>query len=176
MLKKILLPLLFLTSSAFAEEGAIPAAREHIHAIIHHINGTWRQVEEKLQYAQVVQLIPGHELLKDRYGLAPAGARATGAEVTGAKLVEALSKVETDKSPEKLNELLETLSYEKVDAPVGKFITKSTDPVDTPDGKLHFFIQEGDVLLKISPPKGDFLLLQLRTNGGIWAVVAEYID
>ena len=176
MLKKILLPLLLLTSATFAGEGAIPVAREHIHAIIHHINGTWKQVPEKLQYAPVVQLMTGHELLKNRYGLAPAGARATGAEVAGTKLVEALSEVETDKSPEKLNQLLESLRYEKVEAPVGKFITNSTDPVKTPDGKLHFVIQEGDVLLKISPPEGDFLLLQLRKAGGKWAVVAEYID
>ena len=72
--------------------------------------------------------------------------------------------------------MLKGLNYEALDAPPGEFAADPADPVDTPDGKLRFDIKQGDVLLKVSPPTGDFLLLQLRKIGNEWKVVAEYVD
>ena len=61
---------------------------------------------------------------------------------------------------------------------VGEFSIPAADPVGTPDSKLHFTIQRGDVLVKAAPGKGsgDFILLQLREVDGTWRVVAESLD
>jgi hypothetical protein len=72
--------------------------------------------------------------------------------------------------------VLETLKYEVLKVKAGKVQVDPTDPVGTPDGKLHFEVKEGDVLLKVSPPKGDFLYLHLRKVNGTWLIVSEYID
>ena len=48
--------------------------------------------------------------------------------------------------------------------------------MERPDGKLHFTVVKGDVVVKVSPPKGDFLLLHLRSTNGKWQVVSEYLD
>ncbi len=68
------------------------------------------------------------------------------------------------------------LRYEPLEIAEGDFAADPADPVKTSDGRLHFAIKKGDVLLNVSPPKGDFVLLQLRKGDGGWQVVSEYLD
>ena len=58
----------------------------------------------------------------------------------------------------------EKAKYTAMKTEVGDF---AADPSD-PGGKLHFAIKAGDVLLKAAPPKGDFVLFQLRMIDGRW--------
>jgi hypothetical protein len=81
-------------------------------------------------------------------------------------LVAAISKkIGGRPSPpvEKINEKLEAMTFTALNVTPGDFTTDPTDPVATADGKLHFAVVKGDQIIKISPPKGDFLLLQLRS-------------
>jgi hypothetical protein len=130
-------------------------------------------------YAAEVGLIPGHEFLKDEYALTEPGGRARGATVKKEKLLEAMKKAVADRPArpaDRVAKMLAGLTYTVLDAVPGEFAADPSDPVDTPDGKLHFDIKQGDALIKVAPPKGDFLLLQLRQVGGDWKVVAEYVD
>ena len=72
--------------------------------------------------------------------------------------------------------MLKTLAFERMEVEIENNAVEPSDPVGTPDGKLHFKIEDGDALLKIAPPKGDFLLFQIRPIEGKWRVVAEYLD
>jgi len=150
------------------------AAQKHLRAFL---TGDVKTLAKT--YAPDVRLMPGHEMLKEEYGLAQAGARATGAAVARDKLVPAIGGVMTRTggfSEETLDKLLKMMTYKPLKIKDGKVVTDSTDPVQTADGKLHFQTESGDVVLKIAPPEGDFLLLQLRQVDGAWMVVAEYID
>ena len=133
-----------------------------------------------VKYPPKVQLLAGHEFLKDKYQLAPEGARDKGAVVVRDKLVAAMAKQQVAKKKqfdeERFEKMLGQLDYKPLKTKEGKFVADPTDPVRTPDGKLHFVIKKGDILLKVSPPKGDFLLLQMRFQKGSWVVVAEYIN
>ena len=152
---------------------AIETAKIHVRSIILHINGGAPKALKGVKYAPKVQLLPGHELLKDKFQLAPAGARAKGAVVARDKLIPAMAKVQVVRQKqfmiEKMEQLLKTLKYTPMKTKEGAFVINA-------DGKLHFTIKKGDILLKISPPRGDFMLLQMRLQKGNWAVVAEYID
>ena len=111
------------------------------------LEGNFNEMENT--YAKQIVLMPGNELLKAKYALAgPKGEK------------EAITVDRT--------KLLGTK--------VGDFATVPPDPVDTPDGKLHLTIAGGDVLLKVGPEKGDFMLFQFRQIEGKWRVVAEYLD
>ena len=135
-------------------------------------------------YADKVVLKPGHEFLKDRYGLAAKGERSRAKSVDRKTLLAAMAKQakETPRpSPPKdeLKKLMEDLLIQSLAAKPGDFVTDSADPVDTPDRKLHFTIKDGDTFFKIQPPgeARDFILLQLRKGeDGTWRVVAEYLD
>jgi hypothetical protein len=153
---------------------AISTAKIHVAAIV-------RQDVDALEktYAAEVGLIPGHEFLKDEYGLTKPGGRARGATVEREKLLAAMKKAVADRPPrpaDRVDKMLASLTYTPLDAVPGEFATDPSDPVDTPDGKLRFDIKKGDVLVKVAPPKGDFLLLQLRQIKSAWKVVAEYVD
>ena len=147
---------------------AIETAKIHVRSIILHINGG---APKGVKYAPKVQLLPGHELVKDKFQLAPAGARAKGAVAARDKLIPAMAKVQVvrQKQLEKMEQLLKTLKYTPMKTKEWAFVINA-------DGKLHFTIKKGDILLKISPPRGNFMLLQMRLQKGNWAVVAEYID
>ncbi len=82
----------------------------------------------------------------------------------------------TSEQAEKIAAMMESLKFEALKTTLGDFATQSSDPVGTPDSKLHFTIKEGDVLIKAAPPKRDFILLQVRQVEGAWRVVAEYLD
>jgi hypothetical protein len=175
MMKTLLsLSLLLLAQLCHADEAAVNTARIHLSS---YLKGDHTKLSET--YAPKVALMPGHEFLKEEYGLNESGDRAKGAEVERDKLIAAMVKVSADRParlPERIDEMLETLSYEPIKIEEGDFVTDSSDPVGTPDGKLHFSIKNGDVLLKVSPPKGDYLLLHLREKDGKWRVVSEYLD
>lgn len=130
-------------------------------------------------YAPKVTLMPGHECLKAEYGLAEDEARAKGAEVASEKIITAMKKASADrpaKPADKVDALVKSLKYEVLNPAEGNFVIAPSDPVGTPDGKLHFDVKKGDVLLKVLTPKGDFLLFQLRQLSGSWKIVSEYID
>jgi len=132
-------------------------------------------------YAAKVRLMPGHEMLKAEYGLAGEGARTTGATVDRAKLLGASMKAFGGRPvvpPDVLEKLLTAFEFQVLGPGLGDHGVDSPDPVDTPDGKVHFIIKQGDVLLKFAPKngKGDFLLFQLRQVAGGWRVVAELLD
>lgn len=130
-------------------------------------------------YADTVLLMPGHEMLKTRYGLAGKGGRDQPTEVTSKALTEAFKKMFENwpgPSDEKVKQFLDTLKSECLDAPEGDFSTASADPVDTPDKMLHFTVKKGDVIVKIGPPDEDFLLFQFREIDDRWQIVAEYFD
>ena len=126
-----------------------------------------------------VYLMPGHEFLKEEYELAKEKDYNTGLEVSKEKLLAVMEKSfpKRKKMPEdKVLEMLNSLSFKVIETTAGDFATDPSDPVGTPDGKLHFQIKEGDALVKVSPPKGDFLLLHFRKEAEKWLVVSEYID
>lgn len=161
-------------SAPEAGKAPVAAAKRHLRAFLRGDAETL-----KTSYAANVQLLPGHEMLKDEYGLAEAGARATGATVARDKLAASIAEVMAKIggfSEETLDQILETMKYEPLPVTKGEVVTDASDPVQTADGKLHFTTEPGDILLKIAPPEGDFFLLQLRKIDGEWAVMAEYID
>jgi hypothetical protein len=157
-----------------ADEEATKSARTHLDQLF-----KGRHRELSATYAPKVTLMPGHEFLKKEYGLVEDGARAKGAEVERDKLIAAMEKAAADrpaKPADRVDAFLETMKYEVIEAAEGKVGTAPSDPVGTSDGKLHFEVKKGDVLLKVSPPKGDFLLLHLRQIDGSWRIVSEYLD
>ena len=181
---KTLIPaiLILLSPLCCADEGAIESAKTHLKGTL---KGNYKGLAAT--YAPKVKLMPGHEFLKEDYGLVGAGARAEGAEVERDKLIAAMENEAAGRParpaepvdarhPERVDGVLETLKYEVLKVKAGKVQVDPTDPVGTPDGKLHFEVKEGDVLLKVSPPKGDFLYLHLRKVNGTWLIVSEYID
>ncbi|MGI9244009.1 MAG: hypothetical protein ACR2RV_24645 [Verrucomicrobiales bacterium] len=173
---KILLTftLAILCQIGHADEGAIDVAKTHLDS---NLKGDYKKLTKT--YAPKINLMAGHEFLKEEYGLAGAGGRAKGGEVERGKLIEAMTKASADRPErpqERVEKMLKSLRYEVIEVQKGDFVTEASDPVGTPDGKLHFSIKKGDVLLKVSPPKGDFLLLHLRKKAGEWSVVSEYLD
>jgi hypothetical protein len=123
--------------------------------------------------------MPGHEFLKEGYGLTEPGGRARGAQIERDKLVNVLVKHPVDAAKKAaIQKMLPTVRFEKLAVAEGEFVivTDATDPIESPDGKLHFNIAKGDVLVKIVPPRGDFALLQMREEDGTWHVVAEHLD
>lgn len=169
----LLLCLLVLPQFGLADE-ARRLAKTHVESMLK------RDVEKiGTAYHSTVTLMAGHEFLKEEYGLVGAGARDTGAEVEGKKLIAAIKKeITNEPAPpaDRVEKILTSLKYESLPVVEGDFATDPSDGVGTPDGKLHFEIEKGDVLMKVSPPKGDFILLHLRKKGGKWRVVSEYLD
>lgn len=153
---------------------ATAVAKTHLRSIL---EGDNKKLADT--YAAKIVLMPGHELLKEEHGLAGPKGRKEAMTVTRTKLLITMEKAREEwcKPPvEKIDELLKTLAFESIKVEIGDNATDPSDPVDTPDGKLHFKIKDGDALVKVAPPKGDFLLFQLRQIDGKWRVVAEYLD
>ena len=168
------LTLAVLCQVGHADKGAIEVAKTHLDS-----NLKWNFKKLSETYAPKVTLMPGHEFLKEEYGLAGAGGRDKGGEIDRDKLIAAMKKASADRRErpqERIDKLLKSLTYEVIETKEGDFATEASDPVGTPDGKLHFAIKKGDVLLKVAPPKGDFLLFHLRKKDGAWSVVSEYLD
>ena len=149
-------------------------ARTHFRAILEADGSTLTTT-----YASTVQLIPGHEFLKDQYQLTEPGARSKGASVSRQKLIQAVAKNPVPPAKKAaIEKLLPSINFEQLAVASGDFgiLTNPADPIDQTGKKLHFTIVKEDVLIKIAPPHGDFALLQLRKQEGTWRVVAEYLD
>lgn len=153
---------------------AIKSGKEHVrHVLSADLDGL------KNTMAPMVTLMPGHEFLKPEYGFAKDPKRSVAAKVERKKLIEIFSKKMKGRAQppkEKIDGKMKVLKFENLPIVVGDFATDPSDGVATPDGKLHFQTREGDVVLKVSPPKGDFLLLHLRLVDGKWRVVSQYLD
>ena len=163
-----------LVGALLANEKAIDASKTHLSTFL---RADFKKLEDT--YASKVVLMPGHEFLKIEYGLAATPGRKKMTEVERAKLIQAMLKAAEGRPArpaDKIAAMMESLRFEVLKTTVGDLATQSSDPVGTPDSKLHFTIKEGDVLVKIAPPKGDFILLQVRQIDGAWRVVAEYLD
>ena len=174
----LVLPAAAIDSDGDSEEVAAPsitveeAAKIHLTSILRADFENWQKC-----YGKQVTLAPGHEFLKPEYGLVAEGKRGEAATVESAKLIAAAKKKPKKMPEERAKKLLENLTIEVMETQPGDFATEPSDPVDTPDGKLHFQILPGDKLIKVLPKKhGDFLLFQFRAIGGEWKVVAEYLD
>jgi hypothetical protein len=166
--------LLLLSNSAGADQTATEAATTHVGAIL---KLDFKSLDGS--YAKEVKLMPGHEFLKKRYGLAVDDSRNTALVLDSKTYVDAIKKSAEGRPArptEKVDAMLKTLKYDALEVAEGDFATAASDPVGTPDGKLHFHIKQGDAVVKVSPPQADFLLLQLRKVDGQWKVVAEYLD
>jgi hypothetical protein len=145
----------------------------------HFMKGDFDKMAES--YAAKVRLMPGHEMLKAEYGLAGEGGRAQGATVDRARLRDAMKKAFGGRpvvQPDVLEKLWNAFEFQVLEPKPGDGAVDPPDPVDTPDGKVHFALRQDDLLLKFAPKngKGDFLLFQLRAVGGGWKVVAELLD
>ena len=166
--------LLMLGGALLADDKAVDASKDHLSSFL---RADYKKLEDT--YASKVVLMPGHEFLKIEYGLTAEPGRKKATEVERGKLIQAMMKAgegRPARPADKIAAMMESLRFEILRTTVGDFSTQSSDPVGTPDSKLHFTIKEGDVLVKAAPPKGDFILLQLRQAEGAWRVVAEYLD
>lgn len=157
-----------------ADEGATKVAKFHITNLL---KGDFEELSNS--YSKDIQLMPGHEFLKKRYKLSKDGDRSKSITIPSHDLIASMIK-SAEGRPKKLEEQIEalhkSLKYELVKTPAGDFAIEPADPVATPDKMLHFTIKKDDVLLKIGPPEGDYLLLHLREINGKWKVVSEYLD
>lgn len=176
-MKTLLLAIPFFLSTLTcisAGEEATQAAKAHLGFLF---SADFERLGET--YARDVLLMPGHEFLKPEYGMAEDVGRRLAVKVESRTLIAAMRKKFEGKpkpAPERVNARLSVLKFETLEAAEGEYVIEPADDVATPDGKLHFPMVKGDRLLKVSPPKGDFLLLQLRAIDGKWQVVSEYLD
>lgn len=129
-------------------------------------------------YAEQVILMPGHELLKPSDGLAGPQGRVQQRNLPQEKYLDGLETAFSDlaRDADRVNGLLDRFRFTPLEVQTGDFATAPADPVATADGKLHFTIAEDDVLLKVGPAQGDFMLFQLRKADGNWKIIAEYLD
>lgn len=170
----IAISLLLSTQLCHADEDAIKTANTHLSNLL---KSDFEKLSET--YTARIELMAGHEFLKDSHGIAEAGSRAKGAEVERGKLITAMKKATAERPArpaEQIAKMLEMLKFEPIETKEGDFAVAPADPVGTADGKLHFTIKKGDILVKVAPPKGDFLILHLRKIETAWKVVSEYID
>lgn len=167
---KTIIPALLILCACLcqAEQGPLNTAQLHIEGFL--------RCDSRLlaaTYAPRVTLMPGHEFLKERYGIAGEEGRSKKLEVESERIIEALERVNKNRTAdvgERIQKLLESLKYEQVEIEGGKL------ELDGDEHEVDVVIQEGDVFYKISPGESDFLLLHLRQIDGIWRVVSECID
>ena len=166
--------LLMLVGALLGNDKAVEASKAHLNAFL---RADYKKLEDT--YASKVVLMPGHEFLKVEYGFTAEPGRKQATEVERAKLIQTMIKA-TEGRParpaDKIAAMMESLQFEVLKTTPGDFAPQSSDPVGTPNSNLHFTIKEGDVLVKAAPPKGDFILLQMRQIDAAWRVVAEYLD
>jgi hypothetical protein len=153
---------------------AIEAGKEHLRQFL---SADFEGL--KKSFAPVVTLMPGHEFLKPKYGFAKDPKRSVATKVKREELIDLfIKKMDGRAKPpkEKVDEKIKVLKFENLPIEVGDFATDPSDKVATPDGKLHFETREGDVVFKVSPPRGGFILLHLRLVDKQWRLVSQYLD
>ena len=139
---------------------AVGTAKEHVRALL-------GQDYEKLKetYPTKVFLMPGHEVLKDKYGFAGPEGRVKGKAMTRAKLIRAMKKANKDRSPPPgpvIDKGLKKVTFKSLKVKPGDYVMEPPQPVETLDGKLHFSIEGGDELIKVAEKNGNVILFQLR--------------
>lgn len=162
----------FASQDSRADDSAIEIARTHLEA---HIKRDFDTLATT--YAENVLLLPGHEFLKDSFGLAGEGGRREAIEVARRPLIAAMREALKGRRAlpaERIDEILESVEYEVMEDADGK--VAPSDPVGTADGKLSIDREAGDVLVKAGPPEEDFVLFLFRRIEGNWQVVTEYLD
>jgi hypothetical protein len=166
--------LLMLVGALLANDEAVAVSKAHMNAFL---QSDYKKLEDT--YASKVVLMPGHEFLKVGFGFATEPGRKQAMEVERAKVIQALTKASEGRPTrpaDQIAAMMESLRFEVIKTTPGDFVMEASRPVATPDSKLHFTIKEGDVLVKATPPRGGFVLLQLRQADGAWRVVGEYLD
>ena len=154
--------------------GATAAAKSHFRGFL---EGDFQKMETS--YAMRVTLMPGCEMLKPEYGLAGPEGRGKATTVDRARLIAAMQKAFGGRPPvpaAKVARIFKSLTFQALQTKIGDVAIGPVDPVGGADGKFHFTMKDGDVLIKAGPEKGDFLLFQFRQINGHWQVVAEYLD
>jgi len=157
-----------------ADDGALEAAKAHIAGIMSKDPRVLAAT-----YAPKITLMPGHEFLKERYGLAGKDGRMKALEVESVKLLEVMEKSMEGqaKAPnEQVEAFLKVLKFEPLEIKEGDFAVQSPNPTGTPDNMLHFQVLKDDVIFKVSPPRKDYIVLHLRQLEGVWRVVSECFD
>jgi hypothetical protein len=165
------------TTSLVADERtdkALEATKQHMRSFL---SADFEKLAET--YDATVTLMPGHEFLKPRYGFAADENRAKATVVDRDKFIgkfKELAKDAPKRSAEKIDAMMSELRYVTLEVSPESPSAIPSAPVSTTDGKLHFPISDGDVLIEVSPPVGDFILFHLREKDGAWKVVSEYLD
>lgn len=168
------LSILIITASSYADDAAVKHCKKHLIAIL-----SFDLEDLKTTYDESLKLMPGHEFAKPEYELGGDDSRKTGVIVTRDKLLKVMAADIGGREPrpkEAIKKKLSDFEYVIMSNKAGKFVTEPSDPVGTVDGKLHFELKKGDLLYKVKPPRGDFLLLHLRKADNRWVVVSEYLD
>ena len=168
------LSMFILTISSYAEDSGLEHCKKHLLAIL-----SFDLEDLNTTYAENVNLMPGHEFTKPEHKLGDEDSRKTGLTVTRDKLLQAMKADIGDRESrpkDAVKKKLSALEYVILSNKAGKFAAVPSDPVGTADGKLHFELKKGDLLYKIKPPRGDFLLLHLRKIESKWVVISEYLD
>lgn len=156
--------LLLFGQLAHADDAAIEVAQAHIRS---NLGSDFEKLA--LTYGSRVMLMPGHEFLKKKYGLAGAGGLEKGAIVGRDGLIEAMAKASAGRPAlpqQHVERILGNLKFESIEVHEGDFAS----------GELQFKIRKGDSLIQVAPPKGDTILLHLRMEEGSLRVVSEYLD
>lgn len=121
-------------------------------------------------YADSVMLMPGH----------PLGGGAQPLTIERQRLLMQLRAKRGNVDPgfpEMIDQIMASVKCESLEVQVGDFEITPEATAGTPDGKLHFSIEEGDQIIRVgSKEEGedDFLLFQVRRIEGDWRVIAEY--
>ena len=156
-----------------AERAAITtAAQNHFRAVLAQ---DWVELDK--DYADKVLLLPGNELLKSKTGEREESKAVT---VNKSELLTLMREKFAGRDlikASRIDEFVNLFDYQILDTKLGDNAIEPADPVKTADGKLHFTMEAGDVLVKAIPKKGgDFLLMQFRDFDDRWKIVAEYLD
>ena len=168
----------FVSSSLAADEkvdqAQIAVAKQHVYGIMKRDFDSLAET-----YDLAVLLMPGHEFLKPSYGFAEDENRSKAMIVDRNKLIEKMQEIAKslpEVPTEKLEAVMKDLKFAKEDVSEKDAAVVPSDPVATPNGKLSFPFTKGDAVIKVSPPRGDSMLLHLRLTDGKWKVVSEYLD
>ena len=152
----------------------LDVAREHVTHLLS------RDVQSLPKtYADTFDLLPGHQFAHEKHGLRKDAPESQPITVTKAAYMNAFRfsaarRREVDKR--QIMAMVPLFRFEVLPSQNGEFHTDASRKVDTPNGKLTLKVQEGDKVVKVSPRRGHFILLQFRKLSGSWKVVAEYFS
>lgn len=170
----LLILLICLPFSTLVAETVLDVAREHVTHLLA------RDIEElPKNYADEFELLPGHQFADPKHGLAevePVGepVRVSKAAYMNAFRFSAARRRQPDKR--QIMAMVPLFRFEVLPSKDGQFQTEASKRVNTPDGKLTLEVKPGDKVVRVSPRRAHFIVLQMRKVGGSWKVVAEYFS